>query len=95
MFRKVLIAIVIIIVLAGAGYLFVTRTNAGEQALSTLPGRSDASAGSPGAQFSGELGVQNGEGMPEDLSTVQIRPAESILGEVSASGNIELVSQRQ
>ena len=49
--RKLLIAIVIIIVLAGAGYLFVTRTKAGEQALSTLPGRSDASAGSPGAHL--------------------------------------------
>jgi HlyD family secretion protein len=84
---RVLIIIVVILGLFGGAYLFVTQTDTGAQLLSSLPGGS--SSGSEATRTG--AGAQ---GLPEDLSTVQIRPAESILGEVSASGNIDLVSRR-
>ena len=95
MSRKGWIPVLIVIaVLVGAGYLFATRTETGGQMLASLPGRSDTSPAASGSQFNAQPGSQGDAGAPEDLSTVQIRPADSILGEVSASGNIELVSQR-
>lgn len=84
MSSKVWIAIAVIVVLAGAGYVVVTRAEAGDQAASSLPGRGDMSS----------VAAQGEGAEPEDLPTVQIRSADSILGEVSASGNIALVSRR-
>jgi len=84
---RALIVVVAILALLGGAYFVVTRTDSGAQVISSLPGRSSS------ATESARAGA-GAQGVPEDLSTVQIRPAESILGEVSASGNIELVNRR-
>lgn len=84
MSTRVWYAAAIVLVLAGAGYLFFARTNSGAQAIPTLARSGELS--SVAAQGDGTAAA--------DLPVVQIRPAASILAEVSASGNIELISQR-
>lgn len=52
-------------------------------------GRSNTDAGA-----GNQPAAQNGGGSADGLATVPIRPADSLVGEVSASGNIDLVSRR-
>lgn len=83
--RGWIITVVTIAVVIAAGYYFVTATETGRQIAAPLIG-GGTSAGAPASQ--------SGETLPEGTSTVQIQPAESMLGEVSASGNIQLVTLR-
>jgi len=80
-----LFVLILAAVLAVALYFFATATESGRQMLASLTG-GDTPASAPAAQ--GE------DVLPEGMSTVQIQPAASMLGEVSASGNIDLVTLR-
>jgi len=83
--RGWIITVVAVAVAVAAGYYFITATETGRQLAAPLIG-GETPAGAPAAQ--------GGEALPEGASTVQIQPAESMLGEVSASGNIDLVTLR-
>ena len=80
-----ILALLSAVVLVVALYVFATATESGRQMLASLTG-GGAPSSAPATQGEGVL--------PEGASTVQIQPAASMLGEVSASGNIQLVNLR-
>ncbi len=84
MSRKGWIMLVAALVLLAAAYFFATATEMGQGIVASVTG--DAPAAAPAAQGDAVL--------PEGAGTVQIQPADSMLGEVSASGNIDLVTLR-
>ncbi len=80
-----LFVLILAVILAVALYFFATGTESGRQMLASWTG-----GGTPAAAPA----AQGEDVLPEGTSTVQIQPAASMLGEVSASGNIDLVTLR-
>ncbi len=90
---KAFIRILIVVIILGAAYYFISGTEAGAKLRAAMPWSDGASAGTSAAAEAIPTGAPTSEA-PSDIGTVQIRSADSILGEVSASGNIDLESLR-